>query len=142
MIDRRAFLQRLGVGTVSAAAAICAFDVEKLLWVRGEKTILIPTPTEAAELSGYLQRGDIITFPGLYTVSPVTGQSLPYLKQFVVTDDVVSCPVHEIPIWPPPIADGHYRNVTAVPTRHVRPKVIGVRINEHGRTAPSPRVES
>ena len=42
MIDRRTFLRRLGYGTVSAAAASCVFDIEKLLWVPGEKTIVLP----------------------------------------------------------------------------------------------------
>ena len=44
MIDRRTFLRRLGFGTISAAAAALTFDVEKLLWVPGEKTILLPSP--------------------------------------------------------------------------------------------------
>ena len=43
MIDRRTFLRRLGFGTIAAAAAsITAFDVERLLWLPGEKTILLP----------------------------------------------------------------------------------------------------
>ncbi len=50
MIDRRAFLQRLGVGTISAAAAICTFAVERLLWVRGEKTLRLP-PEKVIELT-------------------------------------------------------------------------------------------
>lgn len=41
-MDRRTFLARLGFGTVSAAAAALTFDVEKLLWVPGERTILLP----------------------------------------------------------------------------------------------------
>ena len=135
MIDRRAFLRALGFGTVSAAAAELTFDVENLLWAPGEKTILLPTPVEVARLSGYLQRGDILTFDGIFGVNPVSGQSLPFLQQFVVTDDVVAAPVHQLPIWPPPVADGHFRNVTAVPSRHARYDVIGVRINELGRTA-------
>lgn len=45
MIDRRAFLRRLGFGTVAAAAAANGvLDVERLLWVPGEKTIVIPSP--------------------------------------------------------------------------------------------------
>ena len=43
MIDRRTFLRRLGFGTVAAAAAATSvFDLEKLLWVPGEKTIILP----------------------------------------------------------------------------------------------------
>lgn len=41
-MDRRAFLRRLGFGTLGAAAAALTFDVENLLWVAGEKTIFIP----------------------------------------------------------------------------------------------------
>lgn len=43
-IDRRAFLRRLGFGTVAAAAAASdVFDVERLLWVPGEKTLVVPS---------------------------------------------------------------------------------------------------
>ena len=48
MIDRRAFLRRLGFGTVSAAAAVCTFDVDKLLWVPGQKTISLPPVSSLA----------------------------------------------------------------------------------------------
>jgi hypothetical protein len=41
-MNRRLFLSRLGVGTVSAAAAVCAFDVERLLWVPGVRRIFLP----------------------------------------------------------------------------------------------------
>lgn len=41
-IDRRRFLQILA----GSAAAPFAFDMEKLLWVPGEKTIFIPPPRE------------------------------------------------------------------------------------------------
>lgn len=41
-MDRRAFLRRLGFGTVAAAAAVVTFDVEKLLWLPGEKAIVLP----------------------------------------------------------------------------------------------------
>lgn len=43
-MDRRSFLARLGFGTVAAAAAATGvLDIERLLWVPGEKTIFIPT---------------------------------------------------------------------------------------------------
>lgn len=41
-MNRRDFLRVLGFGTVAAAAASCAFDVERLLWVPGERTIFLP----------------------------------------------------------------------------------------------------
>jgi hypothetical protein len=52
MIDRRTFLRRLGFGTVAAAAAATSvYDLERLLWVPGEKTIVIPPP--AAFTNGF-----------------------------------------------------------------------------------------
>jgi hypothetical protein len=43
-MNRRAFLHALGFGTVAAAAAATSvLDLERLLWVPGEKTIFIPT---------------------------------------------------------------------------------------------------
>lgn len=45
-MNRRAFLERLGFGTVAAAAAAAAtgvLDIERLLWIPGEKTIFLPT---------------------------------------------------------------------------------------------------
>jgi hypothetical protein len=43
-MDRRAFLRALGFGTVAAAAAATSvFDLERLLWVPGEKTIFLPS---------------------------------------------------------------------------------------------------
>lgn len=51
-IDRRAFLRRLGFGSVAVAAVATGLvDVEKLLWVPGEKTIIIPA-LEAVETFG------------------------------------------------------------------------------------------
>lgn len=48
-IDRRTFLRRLGFGTVAAAAAVSTFDLERLLWIPGEKTILLPEAFEAVD---------------------------------------------------------------------------------------------
>ena len=45
-MDRRQFLARFGFGSVAAAAAMLSFDVERLLWIPGEKTIFIPTVTD------------------------------------------------------------------------------------------------
>ena len=57
MIDRRAFLARLGFGTVAAAAAANGLiDLERLLWVPGEKTIIIPS-ANAIVTSSWLYEG-------------------------------------------------------------------------------------
>ena len=42
-MKRRAFLSSLGFGTVAAAAAAIGWvDVERLLWMPGERTIVLP----------------------------------------------------------------------------------------------------
>lgn len=55
-MNRRAFLQALGFGTVAAAAAATSmFDVERLLWVPGEKTIFLPQ-LRGEPFSGWVTR--------------------------------------------------------------------------------------
>ncbi len=43
LLDRRAFLRRLGFGTVAAAAAATSlYDLDKLLWLPSDRVIVIP----------------------------------------------------------------------------------------------------
>ena len=55
-------------------------------------------------VTDFLKKGDIITFAGCYAVKPVSGEALPYLRQFVVTEDTdaVATGTGEatIPIYP------------------------------------------
>lgn len=54
-MDRRRFLQMLGFGTVVAAAASTSvFDVERALWIPGEKTIFIPPPPKIVLYDRYI----------------------------------------------------------------------------------------
>ena len=117
MTDRRAFLRSLGFGTVSAAAAALTFDVEKLLWVAGEKTIVIPSP---GTLVHGLFKGDIVTFEGVFDINRLTGRDVELLKAFVITEDVISAPVTDLPVYPQMLADGHYRNVSRLPARNAK----------------------
>ena len=50
-MNRRAFLRWLG-GTAAGVAASHVLDVERLLWVPGEKTILLPTVEGVEHLNG------------------------------------------------------------------------------------------
>lgn len=119
MIDRRAFLRRLGVGTVAAAAAaIGVLDVEKLLWVPGEKTIFIPPPPTIAPLGISLIRGDVFTIEGVYAVNPLTYKTLPLLQRFVITADVTAGrPLMERDVIPRLLTGGPYQTVSASPVR-------------------------
>ena len=55
-------------------------------------------------VSGVLLKGDIIELAGCYAVKPVSGEALPYLRQFVVTADVDSVATGTgqatVPIYP------------------------------------------
>jgi|SRR5881394_438682 len=124
MIDRRAFLRRLGFGTVSAAAAALTFDVEKLLWRPGEKTIVLPPPPTIVQ---GLVRGDVLTFDGVYAIHPVTHHALDVLQQFVITDDVVSAPVTQLPLWPKVVLEGPYRTVSSRIAANAKPILYGSR---------------
>lgn len=82
MIDRRAFLKRLGFGTVAAcAAANSLIDIERLLWTP-EKTIFLP-PVATPILAPQFCIGDVITFDNFFAVNPRNRRK--QLRQFVVT---------------------------------------------------------
>jgi hypothetical protein len=74
MMNRRAFLARLGFGTVAAAAAASTFDLERLLWVPGEKTIFLPPVTASDYGSEHLLLPQIFSvFNGTPTFNAVKG---------------------------------------------------------------------
>ncbi len=135
MIDRRAFLRRLGFGTIAAAAAATgAIDIERLLWMPGEKTIVLPAAPTIATLSENLNIGDVITFAGRYAVNPRTGKTTEFLQQFVITADSSSGTILTARhVHPPMISDDPYRNISAsvadkngrIDGRDVQPLYVG-----------------
>ncbi len=89
-MNRRSFLHTLATG-LAATAALAVVDPEELIWRPGAKTIFLPAAkaeTAAETLSG-LTIGDIFTIDGVWSVNPLTGRSIPFLQQFVVTSSVV-----------------------------------------------------
>lgn len=127
MLDRRAFLRRLGFGTVAAAAAANGvLDVERLLWAPGERTIILPAAPTIAPLSQTLLRGDIFTIAGRYTVNPITRQATPFLQQFVVTHDVHSGDVLTIAHVSPRVV----LTENLIDGRHVKPLNAGAHVTK------------
>lgn len=121
-MNRRRFLQQLLAGAAGAAIA-ATVDVDKLLWTAGEKTHVLPPPEGwiRADSGLLLQRGDVITIEGRFALHPQTWKELPFLQQFVVTEDATQNAdgVSVLNIWPA-IPDG-----TPFPrTRTVRPDRI------------------
>lgn len=88
-MNRRGFLQRIGAAAIGLALA------RQLPGIGGEVPALVPPA--ATELA--FKAGDILTFEGRYAVNPLTGKSLPFLQQFVVTADVVGSTV-TVPVAP------------------------------------------
>ena len=109
MMDRRAFLRRLGFGTVAAAAASTgALDIERLLWRPDEKKIFIPPAPKFEPF----QVGDVFTIEGRYALHPVTMRRLPMLQRFVITATVDGS-TDVVPfeaMRPIPLDDGPYAN--------------------------------
>lgn len=87
-MDRRRFLQALGLTAIAAAAGEAVLDPEFALWKPGAKTILLP-PTTVFELGHHQIRvGDVLTIGG-------------YPKPFVVTAAFSSSMVFELRNVPP-----------------------------------------
>lgn len=123
MINRRGFL-----GLVMAAIAAPFLPKPKLLFRREAFSDVCVTFT----------RGDIFTIEGVYGVHPLTYQTLPHLKQFVVTETVTDAP--ELPfevIWPKLTTSGPYQTVAgdgleainwkrhSIPSARIKPYVVG-----------------
>ncbi len=85
-LDRRTFLRRLGFGTVAAAAAATSvYDLERLLWVPGEKTIVLPAVQDVVSATRIrFVVGDIFTFEGFHAFDPRTGRPLAALQEWIV----------------------------------------------------------
>lgn len=64
--------------------------------------------------SGTFLKGDIVTFAGCVAVHPQTKETLGYLRQFVVTEDLAAA--GELHIYPAIVTSGSEQNVTASPT--------------------------
>lgn len=79
--------------------------------------------------TGFLKKGDILTFAGCYAVKPVSGVALPYLKQFVVTEDVDSVATGTgqatVSISPKIVISGAGKNCSAYPTNDGAVKLYG-----------------
>lgn len=128
-MNRRRFL-----GSLAMLTAGMALDPERALWVPGRKSYFDIDGAKALP-SGYVfppafRRGDIIEIAGVFDQHPITGQEMPHLQQFVITDDA-SADDLKIQIWPPRlvatrVADampltvsGSRPTLNTAPTRHV-----------------------
>lgn len=84
--------------------------------------------------SPILFKGDIITFAGVNAVHAQTKADLGYLRQFVVTADVVSAAsgTTTIPIYPALATAGPQQNVTAAPADNAALAIAGTKADSYG----------
>jgi hypothetical protein len=79
--------------------------------------------------TGFLKKGDILTFAGCYAVRPTNHVALPHLKQFVVTKDVDSVADNTgeatVSISPAIVTSGAKQNCSAYPTNDGAVKLFG-----------------
>lgn len=71
----------------------------------------------SGNVAGYLKKGDVISFAGVYAVNPITKQSTGSLMQFVVTEDVTcdNAGAGTIKISPAIYLSGPKKNVSKAP---------------------------
>jgi hypothetical protein len=106
-MNRRRFFAWL-FGTAAGVALGHTLDLDKLLWVPGEKTIFLPP--EPKIIRETLRPGDYFTIEGAYAINPVTRKRTPHLQWFVATqeagpDDVL---ISAIPSSAPIFANGKF----------------------------------
>jgi coat protein Gp5 len=80
-----------------------------------------------AAAAARLKKGDVITVANVFAVNPVSGDTLPDLRQFVVTADVSSDGSGNatIPVYPSIISSGAYQTVSALPLTTAAITVVG-----------------
>lgn len=117
LITRRGFLKTLGavVGAAVVAPKIAATPAYPHINGAGQTGNTLAT--SGWSVGETLQRGDVFTIEGVYSVNPVTGRPCGF-KQFVVTADVTEDGT--IQCAPQIIAAGPYRNVSAPPKHRAR----------------------
>lgn len=83
----------------------------------GQSGAVLLTDDWTASTTGILKKGDKVSAGGAYAVNPVTGAQLGFLRQFTVTADVDSdgSGNASVPIDPPIVLSGPYKNVSAAP---------------------------
>jgi P22 coat protein - gene protein 5 len=76
----------------------------------------IPTGATTAWVGCTLKAGDIVTFPGVYSVNPQSRQSTGQLQQFTLTSGVSSATTPTLNISPPIITSGPNQTVSNATT--------------------------
>ena len=124
-MNRRAFLQSLA--TVAAGVVL---DPEMLLWRPGVKRIFLPSPPSLLAPID-LWPADMFMLEGVNAINPMTWRHTEHLQYFIVTEFTRKGESVTPHIWPRPVAEGPYQNVSRLPFRNAQ-----VIIGRTGRPLP------
>jgi hypothetical protein len=99
----------------------------------------IATDGWTAAAAARLKAGDVVTFDGVYAVNPVSKVAMPFLKQFVVTEDISSTSggAADVKIYPAMISTGTQKNVSALPADGAAVKIFGDPSASAGKLSPA-----
>lgn len=103
-LDRRQFLTRV-IGGIAGAAAASTLDLEQLLWLPGEKTILIPEFVGPAAGNTFL------------TMDWITREALRLLKQNLTFANMISRPLDTRVAWSRSVSGFRLGDTVQVPQR-------------------------
>jgi hypothetical protein len=96
--------------------------------VKSTMTQTLNTDGWTNSTTGILKKGDVFTIAGVYAVNPVSKETKPFLRQFVVTADVnsgASTGPAALTISPPIITSGAQQTVSAAPADDAAITVLG-----------------
>lgn len=95
--------------------------------VIAEGATSITTDGWTAAAAPRLNKGDVFTIAGVFSVNPQSRMTTGELQQFVVTADVSSdaAGLATIPVWPALISTGAQKTVTALPADNAAITVLG-----------------
>jgi len=110
-------VQRLTVGTRVATAGAVNGSGQVTTYALTKDTNTQSFPVKSFAAGATIAAGEVFTIDDVYDVNPVTKQTLPYLKQFVVMEAKTLDGSGEgsITISPPLITSGAYQTVSAAP---------------------------
>ncbi len=112
-----------GTPLVNGASQNVTYDA-----VKDTGTQSLVTDGWTNSITGIVKKGDVFTIAGVFAVNPVTKETLPFLRQFVVTADAnsgASTGPATLTISPPIITSGAFQTVSAAPADNAAITVVG-----------------
>lgn len=113
-------------GASQSTAYSDADDIDSSKFVRDTHRQVLATDGWSTSVTGLLNKGDVFTIAGVFSVNPISKQTTGNLQTFVVKSDTDSdgSGNADITISPPIITSGPYQTVTAAPADNAEIVVV------------------